>query len=124
MIEFTVKRIIDIVDSWDETIQIDFAKSLFRTIEKLSKYDKRNKISSISNIIIKFFIHNISNDDNNLTIEFLKIFDNIITMMLNYKIDIDKEILSIIDSLGAFGQDTLSRRYSVYFSTCILRVKD
>jgi hypothetical protein len=97
-----------------------FAQALARVIfELLTLVNKKSII--IINTILKFLITTIS-DESNINKEFLYSFETII-QKFGIKIDINKDIIDFINSMGAFGKDTRSRRYSSYFCCSIFRVR-
>jgi hypothetical protein len=51
----------------------------------------------------------------------LAFFDQIVNKL--NKIEIKKDILDYVNTLGAFGKSNKNRRFSAYFCACIYRVK-
>jgi hypothetical protein len=88
-------------------------------------------IKHIYNLIIKFCMKIISTDDKNVSNTFSHKISDYYVQALNQivsffsvhgKIRIDNDIIDFTINLGNFGKSAISRRFSVYFCSCILQV--
>jgi hypothetical protein len=88
-------------------------------------------IKHIYNLIIKFCMKIISTDDKNVSNTFSHQISDYYVQALNQivsffsihgKIRIDNDIIDFTINLGNFGKSAISRRFSVYFCSCILQV--
>ena len=88
-------------------------------------------IKHIYNLIIKFCMKIISTDDKNVYNAFTYQISDYYVQALNQivsfftihgKIKIDNDIIDFTINLGNFGKSAISRRFSVYFCSCILQV--
>lgn len=75
------------------------------------------------NVILKFFIETIANDEKNLSDEYIRNFNEIINKLSDcLRIYIDQDIIDKITNMGGYTRNSVSRRYSVYFCCSIIRV--
>jgi hypothetical protein len=117
VLEHMFKKIFEDIALWDEDLQITFAESMRKSVLLLVN---NTQTVTLINIILKFFITTIT-DENNTVTSYLRCFDEMINGF-NNKIEVKKDILDYINSLGSFGKNSKSRRYSAYFCSCIYRV--
>jgi hypothetical protein len=120
--EYTIKQILEEVFIWEEELQICFVEYLSKTVIALTKHLQSKKVVVLVNSILKFYITTIATDESTILTDYLNNFDYTINNF-NAKIEINKELVDYINSMGAFGKDTKSRRYSAYFCSCIYRVR-
>lgn len=77
----------------------------------------------IVNIIFRYFINIIENSESEISIHYIKGFDNIIdTLEVNKRFIIESDIIEMVSLMGSFGKKNILRRYSLFFSTCFLKV--
>jgi hypothetical protein len=121
----TVYYIIENVEIWEQSLQYSFANSLSRCIEEIILLKQESSFEDLINGIIKFFIKTITNEEKNLSDEYVKNFNDIIQNLKtgNRKIEIEKEIIDNCTTMGSFGKPSPIRRFSVYFCASIIRVK-
>jgi hypothetical protein len=112
---------LDNIFIWEEEVQRCFADSLYRATVKLANYIGNKKAAALVNVILKFYITTIATDESNIFQDYLASFDNAIAGF-GAKIDINKDIIDYINSMGSFGRDNRSRRYSAYLCCCVFRV--
>jgi hypothetical protein len=120
----TITGIMEHIEIWDQNLHMSFAAALCRTVEEITKIRRDSNYTHLVNIIIKFFIMTISNETKNIGEEYIRNFNEVIDIMTEkYRLNIDSEIVEISTTMGSFGKNVVSRRYSVYFCACLIRVK-
>jgi hypothetical protein len=120
----TIKYIMDNIDIWDPQLQFAFARSLRESIENILNSESVMNIEKIILITIKFFIKTIANEEKNLSIEYVKNFNELVELLSErYRVNVTDDIIESSTVLGSFGKPTINRRYSVFFCTSLIRVK-
>jgi hypothetical protein len=118
LLDSTIKKIFEDINIWDEDLQVAFAESLSKSVLLLAK-----DVAAVTlvNMIIKFLITTVTEENTTTAIHYLRCFEEMIGG-LGEKIEIKKDILDYINTLGSFGKNNKSRRYSAYFCACIFKV--
>jgi hypothetical protein len=72
---------------------------------------------------MKIMIKMILTAEESISLNYLESFEMLIQFFVNFKkINIEKEILDNVSQMGAYGKNSQSRRYSVYFCSSIIRI--
>ena len=72
---------------------------------------------------MKIILKMILTAEESISINYLESFETLTQFFVNFKkINIEKEILENAIQLGSYGKNSQSRRYSVYFCTCLIRI--
>lgn len=135
LLKNTIATIIEIIEVWDNSLSSLFSDCLVKIIENLidkinteqreSKYTNSIFYNDFINMILNFYICVVENNDNDMTIYYLRSFNDIIeTLNTKYKkVIVDNDIIQKASSMGSFGKKNNLRRYSLFFCTCLIRVK-
>jgi len=130
----TIAAIIENIEVWDNSLSSLFSDCLGKITEKIinkiiTEQEKSKLINSIFyngfiNMILKFYVSIIENNENDMTLHFLRGFNDIIEILSKFKkVIVDSEIIEKASSMGSFGKKNTLRRYSLFFCTCLIRVK-
>jgi len=85
---------------------------------------KEIRYEDLLNLIVKFFVKIITHEEEILSKEYIRNLNEIVEVISeNNRIRLDKELVEICTSMGSFGNTVKMKRFSVYFCTCLLRVK-
>jgi len=140
LLKNTLSTIIENIEVWDNSLSFLFCDCLVKIIEDLLlkiKFDNENNINNDSdrnpnnheinnvliNLIIKFYIKFIEENETDLTSYFIRGFNDIIESLGKYKkVNLDNEIIEKASSMGSFGKKNTLRKYSLFFCTCLIRV--
>lgn len=133
LLKNTVATIIENIEVWDNSLSSLFSDCLGKIMQKLIDRTKtiqdRSKITNgifineFINMILSFYISIIENNENYLTVYYLRGFNDIIETLSKYKKTIvDSELIDKASSMGSFGKKSTLRRYSLFFCTCLIRV--
>ena len=80
--------------------------------------------NGIINIIFRYFLNIIENSESEISLHYIRGFDNIIdTLSINKRFKIESDIIDKVSLMGSFGKKNILRRYSLFFSTSFLKVK-
>lgn len=134
LLKNTIATIIENIEVWDNSLSTLFSDCLGKIIEKIiqkinTEQDKNRIANSIFyngfiNLILNFYLDIIeNNNENDLTVHFLRGFNDIIETLSNYKkVIVDCDIIEKASSMGSFGKTNTLRRCSLFFCTSLLRV--
>lgn len=133
LLKNTIATIIENIEVWDNSLSTFFSDCLGKITQKIiskinSNHDRSKIVNSIFynefiNMILNFYISIIENNENDLTVNYLRGFNDIIETLSNYrKIIVDSEIIEKASSMGSFGKKNTQRRNSLFFCTCLIRV--
>ena len=76
------------------------------------------------NIIFRYYLNIIENSESEISLYYIRGFDNIIDILsFHKKIKIEYDVIEKVSLMGSFGKKTLLRRFSLYFSISFLKVK-
>jgi hypothetical protein len=122
-----INSVFEYLEIWEDSLQLEFAKAITNCFseyhEKSNFVIYENSIQSI-NIILKYFMKIISTNDANISESYLLAFSSIIHFMTknNFKIKVENDLIEYANNLGSFGKPFISRRFSVYFCSCLTQV--
>lgn len=122
LLNYTVRSILENVEIWDEKLQKETATALYNTIAKIVRNFDTNNFIDIIDDILQHFVTMMTIDDKNVCEEYIRNFEEITLVMTNNKFKVSAMLIEKATSLGAFGKNATSRRYSVFVCTCLIRV--
>ena len=129
LLKSTISTIIENIEVWDNSLSFLFSDCLRKLIEKIKiKLDNKtfsNSIfyNSLMNIILKFYIEIIENNETDLTIYYLRGFNDIIESLSKFrKVIVENDTIEKVSSMGSFGKKNTLRKYSLFFCTSLIRV--
>ena len=129
-IEYLFSSLIDIMEIWENFLQIAFAESITKIFKNTEKSIIYLSLIDIFNPLIKYLIKIISSNDEAVNLILIKtktfyiLSLNEITNFIssNTKIQVDSETIDFVVNLGNFGKSNISKRFSVYFCSCLFQV--
>ncbi len=133
LLKSTISSIIENIEVWDNSLSFLFSDCLGKLIEKIIDKILANPASnsnseslfqnSLINLILKFYLNIIENTETDMTLHYIRGFNEIIEKLSKYKkIFVDEEIVGKAYAMGSFGKKNTLRRYSLFFCTCLIRV--
>jgi hypothetical protein len=133
ILHYTIQSILEYIEIWDESFQISFAKALAQIYSKFLntgiEEDEEKlpliyySMNDILNQLIKFCMKIISTEDTVIMNEYLITLNTIVKFYSWYrKIKIENDAIEYACNLGSFGKTLTSRRFSVYFCSCLIQV--
>ena len=133
LLKNTVSTIIENIEVWDNSLSFLFSdclvKLIKKIIEKINSNPENNLPSyaifynNLINTILKFFMDIIENNDTDMTLHYIRGFNDIIECLSKYKkVIVEQEIIEKASGMGSFGKKNTLRKYSLFFCTCLIRV--
>ena len=98
-------------------ILLNDKKKIYCENDEIKFYNK------ILNIIIKFYIDIIENNENEICNYYIRKFNDLTEILEKYKIIVDQDIIDKASIMGSFGKKNNHRKYSLFICTCLIRVK-
>lgn len=131
----TICSIIENIELWDNTLLYKYSDCLDRLVAKIDENFTKNLqnknttnesfYNKIINIIFRYFLNIIESSENDIAMHYIKGFDNVIDTLSIYKrFKIESDIIEKVSLMGSFGKKNILRRYSLFFSTSFLKVKN
>lgn len=133
LLKNTIVGIIENIEIWDNSLSFLFSDCLGKLIEKMinnllfsSKnvsYSNSILQNTLINMILKFYIIIIENNETDMTLYFIRGFNDIVETLSKYQdVIVDQEIIEKASAMGSFGKKNNLRKYSLFFCTCLIRV--
>jgi len=133
LLKSTIISIIEKIEIWDNSLSFIFSDCLGYLMKKITSnlltISEKNSYSnslfqiSLINLILKFYINIIENNETEMTLYFIRGFNDIIETLSKYKkVTVEQEIIQKASIMGSFGKKNTLRKYSLFFCTCLIRV--
>lgn len=133
ILKTTITNIIENIEVWDNSLSFLFSDCLGKLVEKIiinlianpetNTYSNSLFHNSLFNSILKFYINIIENTETDITVHYIRGFNDIIETLSKYKkVIVDQEIIEKATIMGSFGKKNTLRKYSLFFCTCLMRV--
>ncbi len=133
LLKSTITSVIENIEVWDNSLSFLFsdclAKITDRIIDKLianpelSSYPKSLFYNDLINQILKFYINIIENTETDITMHYIRGFNDIIETLSKYKrVIVEQGLIEKVSIMGSFGKKNTLRKYSLFFCTCLIRV--
>lgn len=133
LLKNSILTIIQNIEVWDNKLSYLFSDCLGKLIDNImdkqaqiienTSFSISNFYNSLINMILKFYINIIENNDTDMTIYYIKGFNNIIETLSKYKkIIVENEIIEKASMMGSFGKKNNLRKYSLFFCISLIRV--
>ena len=133
LLKSTICSIIENIELWDNSLLFKYSDCLDRIVKKIDENltlnIKDNLITNetffngIINIIFRFYINIIENSESEISIHYVRGFDNIIDTLSDKKrTKIEPDIIEMVSLMGSFGKKNVLRRYSLFFCTSFIKV--
>ena len=123
LLNFCLTYLIENIEIWNQNLFFKLAESLYATIQYIIKLNNTWIYENLLNLIIKFFIKVIINEQKELSNEYLRNFQEIVEILTeSCRIKISREIIEMTISMGSFGMPIMLRRFSTYFCSSLIRV--
>jgi hypothetical protein len=136
LLKNTICSIIENIELWDNSLLLKYSDCLEFIVKKIDKYTtlniKNNIINNelyhfsneMINIIFRYFLNIIENSESEISLYYVRGFDNIIdSLSIKKNFKVESDIIENVSLMGSFGKKTILRRYSLFFCTSFLRVK-
>ena len=133
LLKSTIASIIENIEVWDNSLCFLFSDCLAQLIEKrinniivnpeINTYSNSFFLNSLINLILKFYVNIIENTETDITLHYIRGFNDIIETLSKYKkVIVEQEIIDKASAMGSFGKKNTLRKYSLFFCTCLIRV--
>jgi len=133
LLKSTINSVIENIEVWDNSLSFTFSDCLEKIMEKIIhkiiadtesiSYSNNIFYNDLINLILNFYINFIENTETDITMYYIRGFNDIIETLSKYKrVIIEQEIIEKVSIMGSFGKKNMLRKYSLFFCTCLLRV--
>ncbi len=133
LLKTTITNIIEKIEVWDNSLSFLFSDCLEKLIKKIinnlitnpetNSYSNNLFHNSLFNLILKFYITIIESTETDITLHYIRGFNEIIEILNKHKkVILNQEIIEKASAMGSFGKKNALRKYSLFFCTCLMRV--
>ncbi len=133
LLKSIIQTIIENIEVWDNSLFYLFSDCLGKLVENIinkiklkpdyNTYSNEIFHNIIINMIIKFYMDIIENNETDMTIYYIRGFNDIIETLSKYKkVILEHEIIDKASIMGSFGKKNTLRKYSLFFCTSLIRV--
>lgn len=117
---------IEYLEIWEDCLIIAFAHTITKVFQNPIKYELiSSPINEIAPSLIKFIMKIITTNEKLTKNDYVEALNTITEYFSTGKrLKNDQDISDFVVNLGGFGKSALSKRFCVYFCTCLFQVAE